>query len=69
MEEEFFSRRSSLKISAGELECSFDQIFEKVSPEVWEILFHFLELFICFLTYVFYLWFNWSQELSLEKLL
>ena len=33
------------------LECSFDQIFDKVLPEVWEILFHFLELFICFLTF------------------
>ena len=51
------------------LDCSFDQIFDKVLPEVWEILFHFLELFICFLKFVFDLWFNWSQKHSLEKLL
>ena len=36
------------------LECSFDQIFDKVLPEVWEILFHFLEFIIFFLDICFW---------------
>ena len=36
------------------LDCSFDQIFDKVLPEVWEILFHFLKLFIFFIYICFY---------------
>ena len=57
------------KFSAGELECSFDQNAEKILPEVWETLFHFLKLFICLLTNFFELWFNWSWKLSLKKLI
>ena len=68
MEEELFSRKSSLKFPAAELKGSFDRKFEKSLPKVWEILFYFLNSFFSLITF-FYLWFNWSHKLSLEKLL
>ena len=35
---DFFPNKFPDKFSAGDLECSFDQIVEKILPEVWEIL-------------------------------
>ena len=34
----FFQENSPDNFSAGDLECSFDQIVEKILSEVWEIL-------------------------------
>ena len=65
---DFFQDKVPDIFSAGGLECSFDQIVEKILPEVWEIL--SLSQTVYLFIYIFFdLRFNWSWKVSLKKLI
>ena len=52
MEDGFFQDKFPDNFSAEDLECSFDQIVEKILPELWEIL--SISQTICLFNHIFF---------------